>query len=135
MKLNATNPLVIFLIVWLTAFFGISWAFLVGHWLGFSSFDYGQNIIGELLPLAYAGGRVVYRVHYGHHRHQTKPMRKILGDLGTMCLGVAAILIAAVIISIGADEGPQPSAVFGFVILLVVGVVLRILGNESVDGG
>ncbi len=55
MNLKTTNPLVIFLIVWLTAFFGISWGFLVGHWLGFSSFSYGQNIIGELLPLAYAG--------------------------------------------------------------------------------
>ena len=62
-------------------------------------------------------------------------MRKILGDLGTMCLGVAAILIAAVIISLGADEGPQPAAVIGFVILLVVGVVLRILGDGSADGG
>ncbi len=61
-------------------------------------------------------------------------MSKILGDLGTMCLGVAAILIAAVIISFGTDEGPQLVAVIGFVILLVVGVVLRILGNGSVEG-
>ena len=30
-------------------------------------------------------------------------MRKILGDLGTMCLGIAAILIASVIISFGTD--------------------------------
>ena len=51
----ATSPLLIFLIVWLTAFFGSSWALLVGHWLGFSSFSYDRNIIGELLPLAYGG--------------------------------------------------------------------------------
>ena len=61
-------------------------------------------------------------------------MRKIFGDLGTMCLGVAAILIAAVIISIGADEGPQPVAIIGFMTLLIAGVVLRILGDRSADG-
>ena len=55
MKPMTANPLVIFLIVWLTAFFGSSWPLLVGHWLGFSSFSYGQGIIGELLPLAYGG--------------------------------------------------------------------------------
>ena len=61
-------------------------------------------------------------------------MRKILGDLGTMCLGVAAILIAAVIISIGTDEGPHLVAIIGFMTLLVAGVVLRILGNGSANG-
>ena len=50
-----TNPLVIFTIVFCTAFFGFSWALLAGHWLGFRSFSYDQNIIGELLPLAYGG--------------------------------------------------------------------------------
>ena len=62
-------------------------------------------------------------------------MRKILGDLGTMCLGVAAILIAAVIISIGTAEGPHLVAIIGFMTLLIAGVVLRILGNGSTDGG
>ncbi len=51
-----------------------------------------------------------------------------------MCLGVAAILIAAVIIRIGTDEGPQPVVIVGFVILLVVGVVLRVLGDGAADG-
>lgn len=50
-----SNPLAIFIIVFCTAFFGFSWALLVGHWLGFSSFSYDQYIIGELLPLAYGG--------------------------------------------------------------------------------
>ena len=61
-------------------------------------------------------------------------MRRIFSDLGTMCLGVAAILIAAVIISIGTDEGPQLVAVIGFMTLLIGGVVLRILGSASADG-
>ena len=51
-----------------------------------------------------------------------------------MCLGVAAILIAAVIISIGTDEGPQLVAIIGFMTLLMAGVVLRILGNGPADG-
>ena len=50
-----------------------------------------------------------------------------------MCLGVTAILIAAVIVSIGTDEGPQAVVITGFVILLVVGVVLRVLGTESAE--
>ncbi len=50
------NPLAILTTIYCTAFFGTCWAFLVGHWLGFSSFSYGQGIIGELLPLAYGGG-------------------------------------------------------------------------------
>ena len=50
-----TNPLAIFIIVFSTFFFGFSWALLAGHWLGFRSFGYDQNIIGELLPLAYGG--------------------------------------------------------------------------------
>ena len=58
-------------------------------------------------------------------------MRKILGDLGTMCLGVTAILIAAVIISIGTDEGPQLAPAIGFVVLGVTGVVLRIFGDGA----
>ena len=55
MKSITANPLAVFAIAFCTAFFGISWALLVGHWLGFSSFSYEQYIIGELLPLAYAG--------------------------------------------------------------------------------
>ena len=50
-----SNPLAIFIIVFCTVFFSFSWALLVGHWLGFSSFSYDQYIIGELLPLAYGG--------------------------------------------------------------------------------
>ena len=49
------NPLAIFIAVWMTGFFGLSWALLVGHWLGFETFSYDQYIIGELLPLAYGG--------------------------------------------------------------------------------
>ena len=56
-------------------------------------------------------------------------MRKMLGDLGTMCLGVAAILIAAVIISIGTDDGPQLVTGIGAVALTIMGVVLRALGD------
>lgn len=58
-------------------------------------------------------------------------MRKMLGDLGTMCLGVAAILIAAVIISIGTDAGPQLVAAIGAVVLTIMGVSLRVLGNGA----
>ena len=76
------NPLVIFLIVWLTAFFGSSWALLVGHWLGFSSFSYGQGIIGELLPLAYGGGHIVHGIHHGRNRCQVEPMRRDARRLG-----------------------------------------------------
>ena len=54
-------------------------------------------------------------------------MRRIFGDLGTMCLGITAILIASVIISIGVSEGPQPEPIIGFVVLGVTGVVLRVL--------
>ena len=53
----------------------------------------------------------------------------MLGDLGTMCLGVAAILIAAVIISIGTDDGPQLVTEIGAVALTIMGVVLRDLGD------
>ena len=55
MKSITTNPLAVLTIIFCTTFFSISWALLVGHWLGFSSFSYDQHIIGELLPLAYAG--------------------------------------------------------------------------------
>ena len=64
-------------------------------------------------------------------------MRKILGDLGTMCLGVTAIMIAAVTISLGTDEGPQMAPVAGFIVLGATWVVLRILsnyGDNSADG-
>ncbi len=61
-------------------------------------------------------------------------MRRIFSDLGTMCLGVPAILIAAVIVSIGTDEGPHLVAIIGFMTLLISGVVHRILGNGSTDG-
>lgn len=60
-------------------------------------------------------------------------MRKMLGDLGTMCLGVAAILIAAVIISIGTDEGPQLVTATGALALTILGVVLRVSGNDTND--
>ena len=49
--------------------------------------------------------------------------------MGTMCLGVAAILIAAVIISIGTDDGPQLVTEIGAVALTIMGVVLRALGD------
>ena len=65
-------------------------------------------------------------------------MRRIFSDLGTMCLGVTAILIAGVVISIGTDEGPQWAPVIGFVVLGVTGVILRMLGrdaSELADGG
>ena len=58
-------------------------------------------------------------------------MKKILGDLGTMFLGVTAILIAALIISLGTDEGPQLMSVVGSLGLGIAGIVLRMLG----DGG
>ena len=58
-------------------------------------------------------------------------MRRIFSDLGTMCLGVIAILIAGVIISIGTDEGLQLAPVIGFVILGVTGVVLRMMSNDA----
>ena len=57
-------------------------------------------------------------------------MRRILGDLGTMCLGIAAILIASVIISLGADEGPQLVPIGGSLLLGVVGVILRLLSGD-----
>ncbi len=58
-------------------------------------------------------------------------MRKMLGDMGTMCLGVAAILIAAVIISIGTDAGPQLVVAIGAVVLTMLGVVLHVLSNGN----
>lgn len=58
-------------------------------------------------------------------------MRRIFSDLGTMCLGVTAILIAGVIISIGKDAGPQSAPVIGFVVLGVTGVILRMLGRDA----
>lgn len=58
-------------------------------------------------------------------------MRRIFSELGTMCLGVTAILIAAVIISIGTDEGPQLAPVIGFVVMGATGVILRILGRDA----
>ena len=57
-------------------------------------------------------------------------MRKILGDLGTMCLGITAILIASVIISIGAGAGPQLVSIAGLLVLGVSGVILRMLSQE-----
>ena len=61
-------------------------------------------------------------------------MRKIFGDLGTMCLGVSAILIAALIVSFGMAEGAQLAPVLGAVILLAAGIVLRVLGDGSARG-
>ena len=64
-------------------------------------------------------------------------MRKILGDLGTMCLGITAILIASVIISIGTYEGPKLVSIVGSIGLGVVGIILRMLSSDSdntVDG-
>ena len=64
-------------------------------------------------------------------------MKRIFSDLGTMCLGVTAILIAAVIISIGTDEGPQLAPVIGFVVVGATGITLRLIGSdvgESPDG-
>ena len=50
------NPLIIFVTVWLIAFFGFSWALLVGNWLGLSAFSPDRyTVVGELLPLAYGG--------------------------------------------------------------------------------
>ncbi len=65
-------------------------------------------------------------------------MRKIFGDLGTMCLGITAILIASVIISIGTYEGPKLVSIVGSIGLGVVGIILRMLSSDSdntVDGG
>ena len=65
-------------------------------------------------------------------------MRKILGDLGTMCLGITAILIASVIIRIGTYEGPKLVSIVGSIGLGVVGIILRMLSSDSdntVDGG
>ena len=60
-------------------------------------------------------------------------MRRIFGDLGTMCLGVSAILIAGVIFSIGTEEGPQLAPVIGCVVVGATGVILRMLGRDG-DG-
>ena len=49
------NPLAIFVTVWLTAFFGLSWVMLAGNWLGLSAFSTERYIVGEFLPLAYGG--------------------------------------------------------------------------------
>ena len=65
-------------------------------------------------------------------------MRKILGDLGTMCLGITAILIASVIISIGTYEGPKLVSIVGSIGLGVVGIILRMLSSDignTVDDG
>ena len=65
-------------------------------------------------------------------------MRKIFGDLGTMCLGITAILIASVIISIGTYEGPKLVSIVGSIGLGVVGIILRMLSSDSdntVDNG
>ena len=65
-------------------------------------------------------------------------MRKIFGDLGTMCLGITAILIASVIISIGTYEGPKLVSIVGSIGLGVVGIILRMLGSDpgnTVDDG
>ena len=58
-------------------------------------------------------------------------MRRIFGDLGTMCLGIAAILIASVIISFGTVEGPRLAPVIGSTVLIAVGVILRLLSEET----
>jgi hypothetical protein len=58
-------------------------------------------------------------------------MRGIFGDLGTMCLGISAILIAAVIISFGTDEGPRLAPVIGSAVLIVTGVALRVLSGDT----
>ena len=61
-----------------------------------------------------------------------------MGDLGTMCLGITAILIASVIISIGTYEGPKLVSIVGSIGLGVVGIILRMLSSDSdntVDGG
>ena len=58
-------------------------------------------------------------------------MRTIFSDLGTMCLGVTAILISAVIISIGTDAGPQLAPVIGFVVVGATGATLRMIGAEA----
>ena len=65
-------------------------------------------------------------------------MRKILGDLGTMFLGISAILIASVIISIGTYEGPKLVSIVGSIGLGVVGIILRMLSSDpdnTVDNG
>ena len=49
------NPLVIFVTILLTAFFGFSWVMLAGNWLGVGAFSQEKFIVGELLPLAYGG--------------------------------------------------------------------------------
>ena len=60
-------------------------------------------------------------------------MRKIVGDLGTMCLGISAILIAAVIISFGTTEGPQLAPVVGAAVLVATGIVLRVVGDGPAE--
>ena len=52
----------------------------------------------------------------------------VIGDLGTMFLGVAAILIAAVFIAIGSGEGFNAEAI-GALFCGTLGVILRILGK------
>ena len=61
-------------------------------------------------------------------------MRKILGDLGTMFLGISAILIASVIISLGTNEGPRLVPIGGALLLGVVGVILRLLSGDTERG-
>ena len=129
------NPLAIFATVWMTAFFAFSWVLLIGHWLGFTGFSYDQYIIGDSAASGLWRRHFIRGFRYGDCRREASPrMRKIFGDLGTMCLGVSAILIAAVIISFGAGEGPQLAPVAGAVVLMAAGIVLRVLGDGSPDG-
>ena len=62
-------------------------------------------------------------------------MKKIFGDLGTMCLGISAILIAAVIISFGTAEGPRLAPIVGSGTLVGTGIGLHVLGDEPADIG
>lgn len=48
-----------------------------------------------------------------------------------MCLGISAILIANVTISLGTDEGPRLVCMGGSLRLGVVGVILRLLGDDA----
>ena len=54
--------------------------------------------------------------------------RNVIGELGTMFLGVTAILIASVIIAIGSGESVTAQVV-GLLFTGTLGVVLRILGK------
>ena len=54
----------------------------------------------------------------------------ILSDLGTMLLGVAAILIAGSVIGIGSGENIT-AEVAGALFAGIVGVIFRILGRNG----